>query len=1139
MSAAAIPSRSAPPLWTRGDLNAFFGLGINMLVNVLVLTGLAAGVVQISGDDVFGVILPALGIELLVGNIFYFYMARAPRAMKEGRSDVTALPYGPSVPHMFIVTFVVMLPTFIATKDPIAGLDGRARMGLHHRRHHPHRRLRRPDDPQVHAARRAAGHAGGHLDHVHLDGPGRADVAGRVDRPAGACPHRHRLRRGREAAGQLPDRPRRAAARLARSRGPAASWRPLRSLPRRRTIAVGIPSLNVDLLIDGLEGISPLLATAIPLGIYNFTEAMSNVESRRRGGRQLQPAPRAAGRRHRRGRGLRARQPVPARRLRRASGLEGRRRRRQLLAGHRRAIFVLCFFGLFPLLGALLPVPAIVPVLLYIGLVIGAQAFSAVPKAHHAAIVLALVPNIAAWASGLIDNSLAAAGTSAGEGGAGGAGQRRRRLRGAAETRPGGGACGPDPRCDRGLHDRPPVRLGRRVRFLAAILALVGLIHGAEVPRSRRTTSRLKLALGYAFMALVCLAFGSMKSPSETSIRQRSDDVADSPSAHGAQDARRARPGDARVPASVSIERLLAGYRDGSEDPEEVAARAYERARSAAQPAWISLAPWSSVRAGLDRLRAGPADLPLYGIPFAIKDNIDLAGTPTTAGCPAYAYVPERSAVVVQRLVAAGAIPIGKTNMDQFATGLTGTRTPYGACASVADPRYIAGGSSAGSAVVVADGTVPFALGTDTAGSGRVPAALNAIVGLKPSIGLLSTTGVVPACRGLDCVSLLCADVADAARVLDVAAGADAADPYSRVPPPAAGERLAWGAAGARLAVPRPDGLSFFGDGAAARAWERSRERAVALGWEVCEIDLEPFLEVARMLYEGPWPAARYAAVGAFVAAHPAEVDPIVRAIIMAGRDIGAVEVFEAAHRLGELRLATRAVWESADALLLPTTPTLYTAAQIAEEPVARNAVLGTYTNFVNLLDLCAIAIPGAAREDGLPFGVSLVAPAGAEPALLRLAARFRDEQAGRPADAPADTVAVAVVGAHLSGEPLNGQLLALGGRLLETTRTAPTYRLFELPGSVPAKPGLVGGGVATGAGIEVELWELSTESFGRLTAGVSRPLAIGTVQLADGRAVKGFICEADAVDGAREITAHGGWRAYLAAARATRTTRT
>jgi allophanate hydrolase len=581
----------------------------------------------------------------------------------------------------------------------------------------------------------------------------------------------------------------------------------------------------------------------------------------------------------------------------------------------------------------------------------------------------------------------------------------------------------------------------------------------------------------------------------------------------------------------VGIEQLLAGYRDGTQDPQEVVARAYERARSASQPAWIELVAWSAVKAALARLRTAAPSLPLYGVPFAIKDNIDLAGTPTTAACPAFSHVPDRSAFVVERLVAAGAIPIGKTNMDQFATGLTGTRTPFGACASVADPRYVAGGSSSGSAVVVADGTVPFALGTDTAGSGRVPAAFNAIVGLKPSLGRLSTSGVVPACRSLDCVSILTADVGDAARVLAVAGGPDPRDPYSRLPPEPA-ERLGWNAPGARLAVPRPDQLDFFGDAAAARAWQRARERAIALGWEVAEIDFEPFAEAAGLLYDGPWVAERYAAVGAFIAAHPGDVDPIVRRVVMAGRDLGAVEAFQGAQRLAELRAATRGLWESADALLVPTAPTLFTAAEIAEEPIARNAQLGTYTNFVNLLDLCAIAVPAAAREDGLPFGVSLIAPAGGERALLTLAGRWREEeQAGPRAGAAADTVAVAVVGAHLSGEPLNGQLVAAGGRLLETTRTAATYRLFDLPGAVPPKPGLVGGGAPGGEGIEVELWELSMEAFGRLVAGVSPPLAIGTIALADGRGVKGFICEADAVASAREITGFGGWRAYRAAA--------
>jgi allophanate hydrolase len=580
----------------------------------------------------------------------------------------------------------------------------------------------------------------------------------------------------------------------------------------------------------------------------------------------------------------------------------------------------------------------------------------------------------------------------------------------------------------------------------------------------------------------------------------------------------------------MSIAELLARYRDGSADPAQVVARAYERAGGAAEPAWISLVPWSRIKAWLAQLREARTDLPLYGIPFAIKDNIDLAGAPTTAACPAFAYEPERSAFVVARLMAAGAIPIGKTNMDQFATGLTGTRTPHGACASAADPRYVAGGSSSGSAVVVADGTVPFALATDTAGSGRVPAAFNGIVGFKPSLGRVSTRGVLPACRTLDCVSLLTGDVAGAARVLDVVTGPDAGDPYSRAPPPEGSKRLPWGAAGARIAVSRADQLSFCGDRLALAAWSRTLERVAALGWQTVEIDLEPFFEAALMLYEGPWIAERFSAVGQFIADHPRDVDPIVREVIMGGRDRTAVEAFAAQHRLAELRRVTRPLWESADALLTPTAPTLYTAAEIAEEPIARNALLGTYTNFVNLLDLCAIAVPGATRADGLPFGVSFVAPAGADRSLLTLATRWCDEQGDRPRDVEdGAVVALAVVGAHLSGEPLNGDLRALGARLLETVRTAATYRLFELPDAQPAKPGLVGGGRPAGDGIEVEIWELGTESFGRLVAAVASPLAIGTITLHDGRCVKGFLCEADAVAGAREITSFGGWRAYRA----------
>ncbi|MDX6682732.1 MAG: allophanate hydrolase [Solirubrobacteraceae bacterium] len=575
----------------------------------------------------------------------------------------------------------------------------------------------------------------------------------------------------------------------------------------------------------------------------------------------------------------------------------------------------------------------------------------------------------------------------------------------------------------------------------------------------------------------------------------------------------------------MSIARLLADYRDGSSDPAQVVARAYESARSAAQPAWISLVAWSAIKAALARLRDASTDLPLYGIPFAIKDNIDLRGVPTTAACPAFAYSPRESAFVVARLMAAGAIPIGKTNMDQFATGLTGTRTPYGACASVADARYVSGGSSSGSAVVVADGTVPFALATDTAGSGRVPAALNGIVGLKATLGAIGTRGVLPACRSLDCASLMTKSVADAGRVLDVAAGFDAADPFSRVVAPLA----AIAPAGARIAVPRPDALTFCGDRFAAAAWQRALSRAQALGWQVVEIDLEPFAEAGRLLYDGPWISERYASIGQFMADHRREVDPVVRRVVMTGRDHSAVDAFRAAHRLAELRLRTRAVWEQADALLLPTTPTAFTGAEVADEPIVRNALLGTYTNFVNLLDLCAIAVPGGAREDGLPFGVSLIAPAGADRSLLALAAHWGAEQPPAETADDDDTVRIAVVGAHLSGEPLNHQLVGLGARLVETVAAAPGYRLFALPDSTPAKPGMVGGGPPDGPAIELEVWELTAQGFGRLVAGVPPPLVIGTIALEDGRTVKGFLCEADAVAGVRDITAFGGWRAYRA----------
>jgi allophanate hydrolase len=599
----------------------------------------------------------------------------------------------------------------------------------------------------------------------------------------------------------------------------------------------------------------------------------------------------------------------------------------------------------------------------------------------------------------------------------------------------------------------------------------------------------------------------------------------------------------------LGIRGLLADYRSGARAPAAVIRAAHARAAEYDQPVWITLLDWEVVAEFVRRLgEPSPTGTrPLYGIPFAIKDNIDLAGVLTTAACPAFGYVPSRSAFVVDRLIAAGAIPFGKANMDQFATGLVGTRTPYGACRSVVDRRYVSGGSSSGSAVAVAAGLVSFALGTDTAGSGRVPAAFNGIVGLKPSLGLLSTAGVVPACRTLDCVSIFARDAAGAGLVLAAAAAHDPADAYSR-PPPRPGGRARAAARAPRLGVPRPDQLDFFGDGQAAAAWAGALDRARALGFQLDEVDLEPYRAAARLLYDGAWIAERAAAVGEFVAGHPADVDPVVGPIIAAGDRPTAVDAFRGAYRLAELRRDTAPDWDRVDALLLPTAPTIFTPEEIAAAPVARNAALGTYTNFVNLMDLCAVAVPAAPRADGLPFGISLIAPAQTDDVLLRLAATWLGEEpgapawpaadpadpaaAGDPADPADPAVRVAVVGAHLSGQPLNHQLVDLGARLDVTTRTAPAYRLYALAGVTPPKPGLVravaGDGDGDGAAIEVEVWRMPAAGLGRLVAGVAPPLSIGAVELADGTTVPGFVCDPRVAETAREITAWGGWRAYL-----------
>jgi len=591
------------------------------------------------------------------------------------------------------------------------------------------------------------------------------------------------------------------------------------------------------------------------------------------------------------------------------------------------------------------------------------------------------------------------------------------------------------------------------------------------------------------------------------------------------------------TPPNLSIDHLLASYRNGIQTPREVLGRIRERAQAIADNhIWIHLldeaetAPWLDALADSD-----PASLPLYGIPFAIKDNIDLALIPTTAACAEFTYTPVQSAFVVERLIAAGAVPVGKTNLDQFATGLTGARSPWGAVCNAFDPRYIAGGSSSGSAVAVAKGLASFALGTDTAGSGRVPAAFNNLIGIKPTRGLLSSAGVVPACRSLDCMSVFALDCADAAAVMAVAGGFDARDPYAREarPGPPAQARF-------RFGLPREEQLEFFGDAAAAELYHASLERLVQLGGAPVFIDLEPFLEAARLLYQGPWLAERYTAVEAFIESHGEAMLPVTREIIAAGRALGAVEAFKGLHRLKALRRAADNILGSVDFVVTPTAGTIYTLEAVNREPVTLNSRLGYYTNFMNLLDCAAVAVPAGFRADGLPFGVTLFAPAFHDAALLAYAARLHHAgglalgATGRPVPAPPDAAAhderirLVVCGAHLQGLPLNHQLTTRGARLVAATRTASRYRLYALAGGPPQRPGLVRA-VAGGAAIEVEVWELPLAELGGFVAGIPAPLGIGTVELEDGTWHKGFICEPCALEEAVDITACGGWRAWLA----------
>ncbi|TDR89291.1 allophanate hydrolase [Enterovirga rhinocerotis] len=595
--------------------------------------------------------------------------------------------------------------------------------------------------------------------------------------------------------------------------------------------------------------------------------------------------------------------------------------------------------------------------------------------------------------------------------------------------------------------------------------------------------------------------------------------------------------------AFPTIPALHEAYSKGL-DAGAVVAEIYRKIAEAGDPGiFITLVPEDQAKAAAAALGPfDPVSKPLWGVPFAVKDNIDVAGLPTTAACPAFEHVASETAFAVRRLLDAGAILIGKTNLDQFATGLVGVRSPYPVPKNAIDPRYVPGGSSSGSAVAVARGIVAFALGTDTAGSGRVPAALNNIVGLKPSLGAVSGSGMVPACRTLDTISIFAGTVADADAAFRVMAVYDPADAYSRpLPlPPAPGILPP----GLRVGIPDAASRVFAGDADAEAAFDRAlADLASVAPGKPASVDLAPLFAVAALLYTGPWVAERYQAIREVIETRPEVLHPVTRTIIGGATAYSAADAFAGLYRLADLRRAAEGLWSQIDVLVVPTYPRPRTVADLEADPIGPNSELGTYTNFVNLLDLSALAVPSRARQDGFPSGVTLIAPRGRDGLLAALGARIHaaaggtigaskeavpsiSDSGGRAA---AGEIEVVVVGAHLSGMALNHELTSRDGRLLRAGPTTPDYRLFALSGGPPYRPGLMRVADGTGFAIQTETWALSPEAFGTFVAGIPAPLGIGTTRLADGTTPKGFIVEAEGVRGATDISHLGGWRAYMA----------
>lgn len=581
----------------------------------------------------------------------------------------------------------------------------------------------------------------------------------------------------------------------------------------------------------------------------------------------------------------------------------------------------------------------------------------------------------------------------------------------------------------------------------------------------------------------------------------------------------------------ITIDQLLSAYRSGELTVRDFLTQQWQLAQQDTHNSWISLLSQDQLNTYISHLEGQDSqELPLYGVPFAVKDNIDLAGLATTAGCEAFAYQPQQSAFVVDLLIKAGAVPLGKTNLDQFATGLVGARSPWGAGKNSFDPEYISGGSSAGSATTVALNQVYFSLGTDTAGSGRVPAAFNNIVGLKPTKGLLSCSGVVPACRTLDCVTFFARSAGDIQALLDVAAVYDPQDCYARQDKP---QVLPTRYQGLKVGVPRDDQLAFFGNQAYQQQFAQALQRLQLLGAELVEFDLQPFLDAARLLYQGPWVAERYAANRAFFEQDSSRCLPVIETIIGGAVNYSAADTFEYMYQLQAYKVQCDRLLAEVDVVVTPTAGSTYTIAEVEANPIELNSHLGYYTNFMNLLDYTALAMPAGLTETGMPFGITLFAPAFSDRSLLQLAELWQSDTrlplgaTGQflPQDERVDLL---VCGAHMQGLPLNHQLTGVGAVRKSQGQTAAKYRMYALAGGPPYRPGLVRN-EENGESLNIEVWSFPKHALGQLLTQIPHPLGLGKVELSDGSWVTGFICEAVGMAGADDITSFGGWREYLA----------